>query len=336
MRFFVFFVLGVGLVLRAPAASPLEEMKSLSQFENIDLAKLADGEILMDQMKIENLNRGIAAQACYIIKQPASQVSKRLEKWETCHSQPSAPYFHKDIHPPAKEETFSDLQLSSSDDGIKWLLEQTKETRADESELNFSRGEAEIVFQTMKTGKDPKLAEKVWKTVLLERAKGFFGKGLEGLGPLEMDEEVVHPSEELNEILGGLPKVKEHFGALFHSALLTQPSNQGGQSFYWELINENQHATFNLGTLYYQYEGDKFKALNFDYYISSETYISGTVYQIWPIDLSGKPAALIWRGEIASSPRLAQAKGVERMAAKQIILKDLRREIESFRKDTPH
>jgi len=332
MRTFLVLILVIGIVGFAKA-TPLEELKSFSGFKNIDVQKLEEGEIVLDQMKIEDINRAIGAQACYIIKEPSTKVSKLLEKWETCHVQPSAPYFHAELQSPLSEDSFANLKLPASDKGIEWLINKTRDTKHDDSEFNLSQVEAKLMSETMKgEGNIGELAASSWKRILFGRAKQFFDKGLEGLAPIETGDEVVEPGTEFNDLLSGLPKIKEHFDSFIRETLFRSGSNQKGQ-IYWELLNSNQHGTFNLGALYYKYEGEKFKALNCDCYISSETYVSCTLYQLWPIEVSGKPATLIWRGAFASSPRLAQAKGVERMAAKQIMIKDLRKEIESFRKD---
>lgn len=330
MRFLIFSVLSIGF-LSFTHAGPVEEVKAISGFDEIEVEKLAEGDIKADQLRVDNLSRGIAAQACFLVNEDFATVSKRLEKWETSHVKPSAPFFHKDLTK-GDEETFSSLNLSSNGPGVSWLVEKAKDTKPNSSDLNLSLAEAARVSEIMgKGGSEAEQASRAWRWILAGRARGFLEKGMKGLAPLETTDETVQPSIEIDELISGIPEIKQHFGELLHQVLFS-PGSTKDQSFYWELMKGNEHANFNLGTIAYTREGESFKAVNCDYYISSETFVSCTVYQLWPLEVGGKPSTLVWRGEFASSPRLENAKGVERMAAKKIMLNDLRKEIGFFKK----
>ena len=69
-----------GLLTAAASANagPLEELKSLSQLPEIDLAKLKSGKILTQRGPEEDFARGISAESCYFIPAPIGVVGARF------------------------------------------------------------------------------------------------------------------------------------------------------------------------------------------------------------------------------------------------------------------
>src|SRR5947208_520275 len=59
-----------GLAGRAVAADPVAELASFSVFKNIDLAKLASGNVLAARGPTMNFPRGLAIESCYVVQAP--------------------------------------------------------------------------------------------------------------------------------------------------------------------------------------------------------------------------------------------------------------------------
>jgi hypothetical protein len=59
-----------------------------------------------------------------------------------------------------------------------------------------------------------------------------------------------------------------------------------------------------------------------------------TLYQLWPVDVGGKPATLVWRGDMISSSEVADLRGVERLGAESAMIKDVAKSVRLFRRDT--
>ena len=80
--------------------------------------------------------------------------------------------------------------------------------------------------------------------------------------------------------------------------------------------------------------GGSFQAADVLYYASGGYYVALTLYQMWPVELNGKPATLVWRGDMISSAELAGLAGVERLGSESAMIKDVSRAIRVFRRDT--
>ena len=77
-----------------------------------------------------------------------------------------------------------------------------------------------------------------------------------------------------------------------------------------------------------------FQAADALYYASGGYYVGLTLYQMWPVDIGGKPSTLVWRGDFISSATIAGLHGIERVASESAMMKDISKAITLFRRDT--
>lgn len=73
--------------------------------------------------------------------------------------------------------------------------------------------------------------------------------------------------------------------------------------------------------------------LDVQYYVSGAYYTFVTLYKVWPVQVGGKSAALVWRGDFFAAPTLALTKGAERLAYGAIMLQELKKAIRCFQND---
>jgi hypothetical protein len=59
-----------------------------------------------------------------------------------------------------------------------------------------------------------------------------------------------------------------------------------------------------------------------------------TLYQMWPVNVDGKPSTLVWRGDMISSASLASLHGVEKLASEGAMMKDISKAVIAFRRET--
>ena len=69
------------------------------------------------------------------------------------------------------------------------------------------------------------------------------------------------------------------------------------------------------------------------YYASNGYYAGITLYQMWPVDVGGQPATLVWRGDMVSAPSLASLHGVERLASESAMMKDISKAVKLLKGD---
>ena len=70
------------------------------------------------------------------------------------------------------------------------------------------------------------------------------------------------------------------------------------------------------------------------YYASGGYYVALTLYQMWPVEVGGQPATLVWRGDLISSASLASLHGMEKLASESAMMKDVSKAVNLLRRDT--
>ncbi len=126
-------------------------------------------------------------------------------------------------------------------------------------------------------------------------------------------------------MLGQQPKIRKQFGGLAGS--------KGDQ--YWELLDLSGKGVLALGATNNRGVADgALQSADVLYYASGGFYAALTLYQLWPVQLDGKPSTLVWRGDLISSAELAGLAGVERLGSESAMIKDVARAVRVFRKES--
>ncbi len=338
-RFLLLFWMGCLVCWRGLALDPVEELKSFSAFDKVDLQKLADGEIMVERGPFMDFPRGISAQACFVVMAPAEKTAKLYRTWDASHHESLKLHSHCHIQSPPSDENFKPLNLSSQKSPFRWLLDKTQATTSERSDLHLSIAEATQISESMKKGgESAEATARCWKDILKARALKFQKEGLAGSPPYEMGGSVITSSSEIQNLLKEIPKISAQFSPFLPETLLAkQPLLSAPPPYcYWELLEINSHAAVNLGAVYLKALDDgRYQILDCDYYSNGGIYASFTLRQIWPIKIRDKDASLIWRGEFVSAPTLAIVRGIERMAAGGIMIQEIKKAIRAFQEDAP-
>jgi len=61
---------------------------------------------------------------------------------------------------------------------------------------------------------------------------------------------------------------------------------------------------------------------------------AGSLKQMWPVTVEGKPSTLVWRGDMISAASLSSLHGVERLASESVTMKNITKAVTFFRRDT--
>lgn len=322
---------------RSFAIDPIEELGVFSKFQNIDLQKLAEGEILVARGNLMEFSRGITAQACFVVMAPAEKVARLYQMWEASNNEELKIYIHRIIHSPPSDEDFSSLDLRSQEHPFGWLVAKTQAVSLEQTDLFLSRMEMAQIYKRLNMGGEPiAVVTQCWKDILKARALKFQKEGLAGLPPYEVGEEVITIQSEIQKILKERPKTKAQFSSLIAETISGKPPSQSTLTpyCYWDLVGINSHPTFNLGAIYIMSLGnDRYQGLDLSYYSSSGIYVSATFRQIWPIKIGNKNASLVWRGEEVSAPELENVHGMERIAAGSVMLQEIKKSVRAFQED---
>ena len=315
-------------------ADPLGSLKGFSDFPSVNIQKLVKGEILSEPGALMDFKNGITVQTCYAVPGPAAETAKKLQLWDPSLHQTLKIFKFHTINEPAAPTDFQDMSLKPNQRPIRWLLDKTRETTPTQSDLNLSKEEARQLAACAKSNPDPQAVSACWAQLLHQRAAAFQRQGFNGVAPYEASGETMSPVDQLRAMLREQSAIAVEFapllrqsGVLGHQRTLDPPFQ------YWGMYEADHRAVLNLGAIYLLPLGDRYQLMDAQYYVSGVYYSFVTLYEVWPIQLGGQPASLIWRGDFFAAPVLEFTNGFERLAYGAIMIQELKKAIRAFQDD---
>ena len=305
-------------ISNATAADPAAEMASFSVFNNINVADLAKGEPKAAHGPALS-GRFISAQSCFVVAGTPARVSEALRQWNPSRHSELQVLIHSDLPSSPSAANFSRLSSAPDNAAVRSLVGATQKLSPD---LQISKAEekrfAAVAGAT--GGAMPGPVAAAWADVLSARARA----GRSAQPPYDHTGQSVRPSEELNALLRANDKVSRQFSGVLNS----------GPEPFWELLTADEQGVLTLGASYRRSGANgTYQAADALYYASGGYYAGLTLYQMWPVDVGGKPATLIWRGDFISSASIASLHGIERVASESVLMRDISKAVASFRRD---
>ena len=321
--------------ISANAQGPADAIKNFSAFQQIDLKRLLNGDILVERGALMNFPNGISGQTCFAVASPADETAKRLQIWDPSPHADLKVYMFQSLPTPCELADFQRLDLRSAQYPIRWLLDKTFATTAAKSELNLTHDEAKSLASCAPKHADPQKVAGCWAHLLFDRATAFEQKGPAGVSPYELVGETVSPFTQLRTMLLEQIDVAREFTPLLHKIGLlgNKPDSSLAPFYYWTFFDADHHGTLSLGAVYELPVGDHYQLADVEYYVSNDYYTATTLYEVWPINTGDHPGALVWRGDYVAAPMLAFTKGTERIAYGALMLQDIKKEIRFFLDD---
>ena len=326
------FVTGVS----ARAQGPVEAVKSFSAFPQIDLNRLLAGDILDERGSLMSFPNGISGQTCFATPRSAEETAKRLQVWDPSPHADLKVYAFRSLHVPCELSDFQQLDFSSSQYPIRWLLDKTSASRSPESGLNLTRDEADGLASCAQKRPGPQQAAACWMNLLFNRANKFQQEGVAGVPPYKAAGEPVSPVAQLRTMLLERPEVVQEFSPLLRKiGLLGKETTPPSLTpfYYWTFFDADHHGTLSLGAVYLLPDHDHYQLADVGYYVSGNYYTSITLYEVRPIQVGAQLGSLVWRGDYFAAPMLAFMKGTERIAYGALMLQDIKKEIRCFQDD---
>jgi hypothetical protein len=171
-----------------------------------------------------------------------------------------------------------------------------------------------------------------WSGALAKRAQAFSAGGLPAVPPYTVSGQKISPAEEAAGLLKAVPKINAQFKVVLNAAGLSGKSAH--DAGYWEVVNTEGTAAVTLGASASTHSpGKAAQMADIQYYSSGSFYVFLTVQHLWPTTRAGKPATLIWRGDLLSAAELGRLRGIERSAAGSAMGKEIVKTISAFQKD---
>jgi hypothetical protein len=316
MRFFSLLCLAAFLISKALAADPAADMASFSVFDNINVADLAKGDPKVAHGPAMS-GHFISAQSCFVVAGVPARVSEALRQWNPARHSELKVMIHSDLPSSPSAANFSRLSSAPDNSAVRALVTATQKLSPD---LQISKDE-EKKFANLSGSTMAGPIAAAWADVLSARARA--GRGSQP--PYDHTGQSVRPSEELNALLRANDKIRGRFSGIL--------DGKGEQ--FWELLTADEQGVLTLGASSRRSGANgTFQAADALYYASGGYYAGLTLYQMWPVDVGGRPATLVWRGDLISSAEVASLHGIERVASESALMRDISKASSLFRRDT--
>ena len=316
MRIFSLLALVAFLISKAVAADPAAEMASFSVFNNINVADLAKGEPKAAHGPAMG-GHFIAAQTCFVVAGVPARVSEALRQWNPARHSELKVLIHSDLPSSPSAANFSRLASAPDNGAVRSLVSATQKLSPD---LQISK-EEEKRFANLSGSTLAGPIAAAWADLLSARARA----GRSSQPPYDHTGQNVRPSEELNALLRANDKIRGKFAGVL----------DGKGEGFWELLTADEQGVLTLGASFRRSGANgTFQAADALYYASGGYYAGLTLYQMWPVDVGGRPATLVWRGDFISSASVASLHGIERTASESVLMRDISKASALFRRDT--
>lgn len=320
----------------ADAASPAAELAAFSVFPNVDPGQLLKaGDVKTARGPAMSSARGLSAQSCYVVPGPPAKALEALRQWDPSRHRELKIFLHADLSGGAPGPAgFSRLRSTPDNGSVRKLVDLTQKLSP---ELQISREEAKR-FSPGGGGGGGAMPEPVasfWAGVLAGRAGEFASGGAARQSAYDHTGQNVRPGEELSDLLRQQDKIRRQFASFLGESGVTGGRASLRTENYYELIDVDDEGVLTLGSFASKpTAGGGFQAADVLYYASGGYYVALTLYQMWPVDVGGQPATLVWRGDLISAASLGSLRGVEKLASESAMMKDVSRAVTLLKRDT--
>ncbi len=309
----------------AIAADPVTEMAEVSVFGKVDLAELAQGGIKTAAGTPMNTARYLSVQSCFIIPKPPDGVLVAMKRFDPTEHRELKVYLHSDLPASPSAANFAKLNNPPKNSAVQALSAATSKMSPD---LQVSRAEA----QKYSVGQ-PVFA--FWTDLLTKRAQDFAVGGAASEAPYDHTKSAVQPGQELAGLVRQQGKLNRQFGGFLGATGLLGGKGSFQPDLYWELLEVEDEAVLTLGASYTRSTaGGGAQVADGLYYASGGYNVALTLYELWPVDVSGRASTLVWRGDFISANSLGDLHGIERLASESAMRKDILKAAATFQRDS--
>lgn len=307
-------------------ADPAAELAKFSAFPRVDLAALSKGEAKPVRGPSGGSSRYLSVQTAYVVPHPPATVLAKMQSWNPARHGELKVYLHGE-----NTSDYSRLRSAPGNSAVQYLATTTAQRPA---ELQLSNAEAKQLAAAGGSGDSGNILASAWPPILSKRAQAFASGGSASQPAYETLSPAVRPHDELNGLLGSQGKIRQQFSSLLGGTGIGRGGGSLKPDMYWELLNADEKGVLTLGATYQRPAGDgSIQVASARYYASGGYYAGITLHQLWPVQVDGRASTLVWRGDMISSATVGSLRGIERMAAESLMIKDVARAVSLFRRD---
>lgn len=308
MRLLISVATAVLSLASLPAADdPAEAFQPWSSFEKLDLTELAAGKIATSTNASMSLERGLSAQAAYVVDGSFDDVAQALLTFDPS-KYPELDSLQHHFFQNERDADFGGLQLDQRIAAVAAL----RKTISTGKGLQLSKDEMDRIPDEA----SPEGAKDFLTGILRQRWNQFSQHG--DLGKSGSND----ARSEIRSLLAEELKIGAHFAKLL-LPLTEQDGSGSPKCHYWSLASVNKTAAINLGVVYCRDAGGRRQMVDVVYFVSSGYLAAMTFYELVPVSIGGRERTLIWQGSLVSSNELPGGLGIKRKIASRIMVGDL-------------
>jgi hypothetical protein len=306
-------------------AAPLDELRSLSQLRNVDLARLKGGEIVSARGPVGDFPRGIHLECCYFINAPMDVVGHALLHWDPIPHKNLKVRRYREFSLPSGPNSFQMVQLDPAVADDRWLLEETARVSQSSAagDLHLTNEEVALLHEKSMGPSE------AWREILRRRSEALARGGLNAVAPYGTDESI-SPGSEFRGLLTLAPKAARHFRPITGAQPMVSAGEPASETVgFWEAFKARDHNILQLGLFAGRKESDSWQLIDCVYYPSDTYFMALDLFQLWPVD----GGTLVWQVGFVSAPFRVYLGGLDRFIAGKLMMQATLDTIIAFRSD---
>src|SRR6201987_656137 len=311
-------------------SDPISDLRSASVFKDADLSKLSGGDVLANRGPAMRFSRGLSVESAFIVHAPVKATVGLLQNWNPTRHSELKVYLSGDLSGRGPGE-FQSLSTAPGNSSVKAFVDATEKLPGDASKLQLSAAEGkEFAPASGSEGRIPASVVAFWSQLLSQRVKSFISGGLASQPAYQTAAGNIVPEEEIAALLKESPSTRSQFAPLVSSTAIGGGRGSVSPSLYWQLFDVEGQAAVSLNAFYARPAGDGWQIADLGYYGSGGFYALASFHQLWPVQVNGSDATLVWRVDLTSASALSELRGVERLGSGAAMMREVQKGVKAF------
>lgn len=311
------------------AAGPLETIQTYSTIKRLEMDKLAAGQIPGERLPAKGGELTISTEVVFAVPLAPDKVvglmKDSISATQVKASETLDVEGHYTVDNPASPENFAKFAFSTDAASKALIAMSHKGTGAG---LHLNAVEAATLAKTS----TPEQAAAAWKKILADRARTFQTRGWVGSSTYDLGNRAFNMHQEMVLLLKTQPEILARFKDSIGSAMTGRLApGSDAPKYYWETSRIQGDRTITLAAVFARkINSGHWQVVEPTFYVSSKYFTSLILYDVLAAEVDGRPGSVVWRGDFIITPSIGVMKGIERMAAENITLLEVKKSVESF------
>jgi hypothetical protein len=232
-------------------ADPITDLRSVSVFKNVDMAKLAAGDISASQGPAMRFARGAWVRSAYIVRALIKTTVSLIQEFHPSRHPELKVYVKGDTSARVPPRDFQSLASAPSNSAVKAFVEATEKLPGDASKLQLISAEVkqDASGGSSSGGAIPAPVLAFGSQVLEQRVKSFASGGLTTEPPYQTSGSNILAADEVARLLEESGNARPQFPSLISSTAIGGGRGSLTPSLYWRLFHGGARTAVSLAAV---------------------------------------------------------------------------------------